>query len=70
MGEVLIEVDTLIYIARRRLIPHALQYLHTTTNHQSSAVDKFSKKIKDSLEHVINAVNKLEENKKSKAESL
>jgi glutamine synthetase type III len=70
MGEVLIEVDTIIYIVRRHLIPHACQYLQTTANHQNSTVDKFSKRIKDSLEHVISAVNKLEESKKSKADSL
>ncbi|MCB0368675.1 MAG: hypothetical protein KDD45_04315 [Bdellovibrionales bacterium] len=71
MGEVLIEVDTLIYIAHRHIIPGAFSYLKTISGgHNSVVFDKYNKEVRDKLEKVIVEVKELEHNKKEKADSL
>ena len=42
MDEVLIEVDTLMYIARRNVIPHAYNYLQTTVAIKGAVLDSLS----------------------------
>jgi len=70
MGEVLIEVDTLVYIARRHVLPHAFDYVKTTGSVQGAVLDSYTKDIKEKMEKVINAINQLEKDKNAKSESL
>lgn len=66
MGEVLIEVDTLIYIARRHVLPHAFNYLQTTSNVPGVVLEEYTKDIRAKIEKVISSVNALEKDKKAK----
>ena len=60
MDLVVIEVDTLIYIARRHIVPHAYGYLKTISgDYKSSVLDRDVKKVKDQLEKVITTIEKL-----------
>jgi glutamine synthetase type III len=71
MGEVLIEVDTLIYISRRHLIPHAYTYISTMGgDHESKALNKHYRDIKGKLEQLVSELSSLENDKKTKASSL
>jgi hypothetical protein len=70
MDEVLIEVDTLLYIARRNVLPHAFSYLQTTSGIKGGAIDSYTQDIRDKMENVVNAINKLEKNKNAKSDSL
>ena len=70
MEEVLIEVDTLMYIARRNVIPHAYNYLQTTIAIRGAVLDSYTKDISDKMENVITAINHLEKNKSSKSDCL
>jgi len=70
MDEVLIEVDTLMYIARRNVIPHAYNYLQTTVAIKGAVLDSYTKDITTKMESVITAINNLEKNKSQKADSL
>ena len=70
MGEVQIEVDTLSYIARRHLIPQAINYINASSHNQSSVLSAYTKDISSKLEKVIEGVNKLEVDKKVKETTL
>ena len=70
MGEVLIEVDTLIYIARRHVLPHAFSYLQTTSNVPGVVLDEYTKDIRNKMEKVVSSINQLEKDKQVKSDHL
>lgn len=70
MGEVLIEVDTLIYIARRNVLPHAFEYLKTVSSVPGVVLEGYGNDIKQKIEKVVSNINQLEKNKSAKSESL
>ena len=49
MGEVLIELDTLSYIARRHIIPLATNYINQISNNQSTVLNAYAKDVNRKL---------------------
>lgn len=70
MGEVNIEVDTLIYIARRHIIPQAYEYIKTISGSYPTGLNSFSNKIITKLEAVVTSIESLENNKANNSETL
>ena len=71
MDLVVIEVDTLIYIARRHIIPHAYGYLKTISgDHKRSILERDVQKVKDQLEKVITTIDALQISAKKKESDL
>ena len=70
MGEVLIELDTLSYIARRHIIPLATNYINQISNNQSTVLNAYAKDVNRKLQKVIEGINKLQASKKSKESTL
>ena len=71
MGIVQIEADTLIYIARRHVLPHAFAYLKSITGDlQSSGLDSYHKDVKGRLEKAATEIANLDKAKAGYAESL
>ena len=66
-----IEVDTLVYIARRHIIPHALKYLQGIAgDFETAALKSYYRSVSDKIDSVVSEINKLEENKKAKSSEL
>ena len=70
MGEVNIEVDTLIYIARRHIIPQAYEYIKTISGSYPAGLNSFANKIIAKLETVVAGIESLENNKVHHSENL
>lgn len=71
MGIVQIEADTLIYIARRHIIPQGFAYLRTISGDlQSAGLDSYYRDVKGRLEKAVTEITKLEDFRKSSAETL
>lgn len=71
MGIVQIEVDTLIYIARRHIIPQGFAYLKTITGDlQSAGLDSYYRDVKNRLENTVTEIAKLENYRKTHSDTL
>ena len=71
MSLVEIEVDTLVYISRRHIIPHAMNYLSSIAgDFESGALKSYYRDVSSKLDTTITEINKIEENKKAKSSKL
>jgi glutamine synthetase type III len=71
MGIVQIEADTLIYIAKRHIIPQGFVYLKTISGDlQSAGLDSYYRDVKNRLDNAIVEITKLEAFKKSHSDTL